>query len=204
MTDKRQARQAAEAMVVALKRFQDSVDLFDATAAAAKTIGHRRLIVGSVPDKELASIASIKVLAARFNEIGTRARDAGLRFGYHNHNVEFKRVGGAVPYDILLSETDTALVDFELDLYWITQAGQDPLAYFAKYPGRFKLVHVKDSAGPPSHEMRDVGAGVINWKAIFAKRSQAGILHYFVEHDHPADPYASVTASYNYLHALQF
>jgi sugar phosphate isomerase/epimerase len=177
---------------------------FDATAAAAKSIGHHGLIVASVPGKEFASVASIKALAARFNEIGKRARDVGLRFGYHNHNVEFRAVEGAVPYDILVSETDAALVDFEMDIYWITQAGQDPLAYFAKYPGRFKLVHVKDSAGPPSYEMRDVGAGVINWKAIFAKREQAGIVHYIVEHDQPADPYASVTASYNYLHALTF
>jgi sugar phosphate isomerase/epimerase len=177
---------------------------FDATAAAAKTIGHRWLIVASVPGRDLANVASIKSLAVRFNEIGKRARDAGLRFGYHNHNVEFKSVEGVVPYDILVSETDAALVDFEMDIYWITQAGHDPLAYFAKYPGRFKLVHVKDSAGPPSHAMRDVGAGSINWKAIFAKREQAGIGHYIVEHDDPADPYASITASYNYLHALKF
>jgi sugar phosphate isomerase/epimerase len=177
---------------------------FDATAAAAKTIGHRELIVASVPGRDLASVASIKSLAARCNEIGKRARDAGLRLGYHNHNVEFKLVGGAVPYDILLSETDAALVDFEMDIYWITQAGQDPLAYFATYPGRFKLVHVKDSAGPTSHEMRDVGAGVIDWKTIFSKSGQAGVVHYFVEHDQPSDPYASVTASYNYLHALKF
>jgi sugar phosphate isomerase/epimerase len=177
---------------------------FNATATAAKTIGHRDMIVASVPGKELASAASIKALAARFNEIGKRAHDAGLRLGYHNHNVEFKAVEGIVPYDILVGETDPALVDFEMDIYWITQAGHDPLAYFAKYPGRFKFVHVKDSAGPPSHEMRDVGAGTINWKAIFAKSKQAGIEHCFVEHDQPADPYASVTASYSYLHALTF
>jgi sugar phosphate isomerase/epimerase len=177
---------------------------FDATAAAAKTLGHRGLIVASVPGKDLASVASIKALAARFNEIGKRARDAGLRVGFHNHSVEFRPVEGGVPYDILISETDPTLVDFELDLYWITRAGQDPLAYFAKYPGRFKLVHVKDSAGPPSYAMRDVGAGAIDWKIIFAKSGQAGILHYIVEHDDPVDPYASVTASYNYLHALKF
>ena len=177
---------------------------FAATAAAAKMIGHRWLVVASVPGRELTSVASIKALAGRFNEIGKRALDAGLRLGYHNHNVEFRLVEGAVPYDILLGETDPTLVDFEMDLYWITQAGSDPLAYFAKYPGRFKLVHVKDSAGPPSHAMRDVGAGVIDWNAIFAERRQAGIVHYLVEHDDPANPYASVAASYNYLHALKF
>lgn len=177
---------------------------FDATAAAARTLGHQWTIVASVPGKDMASVASIKALAARFNDIGRRARDAGLRYGYHNHNSEFRAVEGSVPLDILLSETDPALVDFELDIYWATQAGADPLAYFAKYPGRFKLVHVKDSAGAPAHEMRDVGAGSINWKAIFAKHRQAGIEHYIVEHDQPGDPYASVTASYSYLHTLQF
>ncbi len=177
---------------------------FDATAGAARMLGHQWMIVASVPGKDMASVASIKALAARFNDIGRRARDAGLRYGYHNHHSEFRAVEGSVPLDILLSETDPALVDFELDIYWATQAGADPLAYFAKYPGRFKLVHVKDSAGAPAHEMRDVGAGSINWKAIFAKHRQAGIEHYIVEHDQPADPYASVTASYNYLHTLQF
>ncbi len=178
---------------------------FDATAAAAKTIGHEWLIVASVPGRDLESVAAIKALAARFNAIGKRAHDAGLRFGYHNHNVEFKAVEGSVPYDILLNETDPALVDFEIDLYWITQAGSDPLAYFARYPGRFKLAHVKDSAGPPNHEMRDVGAGAINWRTIFAKRQQAGFAHYIVENDQPGtDPFAAVTTSYRYLRALEF
>ncbi len=178
------------------------------TAAAAKALGHQWVIVASVPGKSLASIEGLKDLAKRFNEAGARCRDAGMRFAYHNHNAEFKPVGAptgsVMPLDVLLGETDPALVDFEMDLYWITNAGQDPLAYFKKYPGRFRLAHVKDSGGAPQHEMRDVGAGVINWTAIFRESKQAGFQHFIVEHDQPKDVFASITASYRYLSTLEF
>jgi sugar phosphate isomerase/epimerase len=177
---------------------------WDATAAAARALGHRWLIVASMNRAAFASVSSLKAMAARFNAIGRRARDAGLRYGYHNHDDEFRRVEGSVPLDILLSETDPALVDFEMDVYWVTEGGGDPLGYFARYPGRFHLLHIKDSAGPPAHEMRDVGAGVIDWKRIFALQKEAGVEHLFVEHDTPGDAWASITASYRYLRALEF
>jgi hydroxypyruvate isomerase len=78
-----------------------------------------------------------------------------------------------VPYDVLLESTDPAVVEFELDLYWITDGGSDPLAYFARWPGRFPLVHVKDKAA--DGKMVDVGAGRIDWKAILHQRKEAGI-----------------------------
>jgi sugar phosphate isomerase/epimerase len=109
-----------------------------------------------------------------------------------------------VPYDVLLDRTDPELVGFELDLYWITKAGHDPLAYFDRYPGRFPAVHVKDSAGAPAHRMTEVGGGSIDFRRIFAKRKQAGIEHAFVEHDQPADALASIRASYDYLSKLTF
>jgi sugar phosphate isomerase/epimerase len=177
---------------------------WNATAASAKTLGHRWVVVASVERGALDSVASLKALAGRFNAVGRKARDAGLRYGYHNHNAEFKVVEGAVPLEVLLSETDPALVDFEMDVYWVTQGGGDPLALVAKYPGRFHLVHAKDSSGAPAHEMRDVGAGTIDWKKFFAQRTKAGIEHVFVEHDEPKDPFASATASYKYLKSLDF
>jgi sugar phosphate isomerase/epimerase len=177
---------------------------FDATAAAAKTMGHKWLIVASVPGKFFESAASLKELAARFNAIGKRARSAGLRYGYHNHNIEFKPVEGTVPLELLLSETDPAVVDFEMDAYWVTQGGGDPFALIDKFPGRFRLLHAKDASAPPRREMRDVGAGVIEWKKLFAERGKAGIEHVFVEHDSAPDPVASITASYTFLHTLSF
>jgi sugar phosphate isomerase/epimerase len=136
--------------------------------------------------------------------VGTSAKAAGLRFAFHNHNAEFRKIGDVVPYDILVKETDPALVSFEMDLYWAVNAGVDPLDYFARFPGRFRMVHVKDSMGPPDHKMTDVGAGTIDFKRIFAQSDKAGIEHYFVEHDQPANPMESVAASYRYLHSLEF
>ena len=83
----------------------------------------------------------------------------------------------------------------ELDLYWITKGKQDPLAYFAKYPGRFPMVHVKDMTG--NGAMMNVGQGHIDWPTIFAKRREAGIEHFFVEHDKPKSPLEDIKASYD-------
>jgi len=177
---------------------------FDATVAAAKAMGHQWLIVASVPGRFFQNVASLKELARRFNAIGKRVKDAGFRYGYHNHNIEFKAVEGKVPLELLLAETDSALVDFEMDAYWVTQGGADPFALIDRFPGRFHLLHAKDASGPPAREMRDVGAGVIDWKRLFANRKKAGIEHVFVEHDSPLDPVASITASYHYLRTLSF
>ena len=177
---------------------------WESLATSARTIGHRWIVVASVEAAALTSIASLKSLAARYNTAGRRAHDAGLRYGYHNHSVELKPVRGNVPLDILLEETDPVLVDFEMDIYWMAQGGGDALGYFAKYPGRFRLVHAKDTSGPPRHEMRDVGTGTIDWKRIFAARKRAGIEHVFVEHEEPKAAFRSITASYRFLKALTF
>ena len=80
------------------------------------------------------------------------------------------------------------------------KGGQDPLAYFNRWPGRFPLLHVKDMAADGA--MVDVGDGVIDWKSIYAARKEAGIKHWFVEHDEPADPMGSIRASYQYMKRL--
>src|SRR5436190_863509 len=133
---------------------------------------------------------------------GTIARVAAT--GYRE--VEFAGYFGKSARDVrgLLAKTDPKLVQLEVDLYWITKGGQDPLAYFARWPGRFPMVHVKDSAGPPDHRMVAVGAGKIDFKKIFAQSDQAGIKHYFVEHDDAADAFASIRASCEYLKRLEF
>jgi sugar phosphate isomerase/epimerase len=138
------------------------------------------------------------------NRAGEAASRGGIRFAYHNHDFEFAPMENRLPYDVLLESTDPRHVSFELDLYWITKGGQDPLAYFGRWPGRFRMVHVKDSAGPPEHRMADVGAGTIDWGRIFKHRKEAGTEHFFVERDDPPDPFASVAASYAYLRDLRF
>src|SRR5215831_19265667 len=170
---------------------------------AAGAIGHRHVVVAWLPEGQRKTLDDIRATADLFNGIGRRALAAGLGFAYHNHAFEFRRLGGALPYDVLLERSDPRYVSFEMDLYWITRGGQDPLAYFARWPGRFPLVHAKDSAGPPDHRMMDVGAGTIPWRAIFARRQEAGIRHCFVEHDDPSDAMESVRRNYEYLRRLE-
>lgn len=140
-------------------------------------------------------------VAADFNRIGESLQRVGLRFAYHNHDVEFQPLpGGEIGYDILMTECDQRYVKMEMDLYWITKGGKDPLAYFAKWPGRFPMVHVKDMAGAGT--MANVGQGHIDWTRIFAKRREAGIEHFFVEHDNPTSPLADIKISYDYMAGL--
>jgi len=173
-------------------------------AAAAKVIGHEYVVV---PWLDPSARGDWHGLAKQLNEIGGEMSRAGLQLAYHNHDFEFARMAdGVLPYDILTGETDPSLVKLEMDLYWATKAGQDPLTWFAKYPGRFPLVHVKDATAG-SLAMAPVGQGSIDWKRIFAKRNQAGIQHYFVEHDNAADgpggAFASIESSYSYLSNLR-
>jgi sugar phosphate isomerase/epimerase len=174
------------------------------TLEAAQAVGHRYVLVAYFDQALRRTADDWKRMADRFNVAGEAAQKVGLQFAYHNHDFEFVPVEGRVPFDILLEATDPSLVKIELDLYWITKAGGDWRAYFTRWPGRFPMLHVKDSAGPPQHEMRDVGAGVIPFATIFAQRERAGIEHFFVEHDEPRDPLASVRASYDYLRRLTF
>jgi sugar phosphate isomerase/epimerase len=172
------------------------------TLDEAARAGHDSVIVPFLPEERRRTLDDYRRWAALFNDAGRAARAAGLRYAYHNHDFEFAPVDGTVPFDILVADTDPDLVAFELDLFWIVQGGQDPLAYVNRYPGRFQLVHVKDMDA--TGRMVDVGAGRIDFAAIFARSGEAGIRHYFVEHDEPGDPFASVQASYEYLRQLEF
>jgi sugar phosphate isomerase/epimerase len=141
--------------------------------------------------------------AERFNEMGEKCRQAGLRFAFHNHDKEFKPTEGQIPYHIFLRETDPALVTMELDLYWITKGGGQPLDFFRQYPGRFELWHVKDMDKTPAAGMTTVGQGIIDFPALFAQARQAGMKHFFVEHDNPPDAMQFARDSYRYLKTLR-
>ena len=169
-----------------------------------KTIGHHWVTIAFIPEEKRRTLDDWKAHAALFNRAAAQAKSAGLRFAYHNHDFELKSFGDVKPLDLLLKETDPSLVDFEMDLYWVTFGGGDPIDFFNRYPKRFPLVHVKDSSGPPDKKIVDVGQGTIDFRSIFAQSDKAGIKHYFVEHDHPADPIATIRNSYNYLHALRY
>lgn len=172
------------------------------TFADAKMIGHEFITVASLPRGPKATADDWKQMAAQFNRAGSACKSAGFRFAFHNHNDIVRKTGDVLPIDLLMKETDPGLVSYEMDIYWAVNGGADPLQLLAAYPGRFSMFHVKDSMGPPDHRMADVGAGVIDFKTIFARAR--GIEHYFVEHDNPPDPMTSVAASYKYLSNLEF
>ena len=167
----------------------------------AAEVGQRFLIVPSLPGDER-SLDDYRRHAETLNRAGEECRNAGLKMGYHNHSFEFETTDDRIPYDLLLEETDPELVDMELDLYWIVDAGIDPLAYFAAHPGRFSMLHVKDRAVDGA--MVDVGSGTIDFADIFAHSETAGIRHYFVEHDNPGDGFTSVANSLSHMRELEF
>ena len=172
------------------------------TFADAKVVGHEWVTVPSLP--RLTTADDWKRMAQRFNTIASQAKSAGFRFAYHNHNAEFRRVGDTIPLEILLAETDPSLVSFEMDIYWVVNGGGNPVDLLTRHPGRFKMLHVKDSMGPPDHKMADVGAGTIDFKSIFARAKGGGIEHYFVEHDQPVDPMAFAKNSFDHLSKLEY
>jgi sugar phosphate isomerase/epimerase len=181
-------------------------DNFDKTADDAQAVGHQFLTVPFLGNAERVSATSWRKVAADFNRAGERAKARGMRFSYHNHDFEFKSVDGILPFDLLLAETDPSLVSFQMDVYWTTMAGGDPLAYFRQHPARFSSLHIKDSAGPPDHKQTDVGAGTIDFAAIFRldASQQSSVKHAFVEHDQPPDPMAFAKASFDYLSRLEY
>jgi sugar phosphate isomerase/epimerase len=121
-------------------------------------------------------------LATILTELGKKCKAAGLQLLYHNHDFEFKQdKNGIIPIDYLLENTDAAYVNFQLDLYWATKAGVDPVAYFNKYPGRFKMWHVKDM--DKQGRFAPVGNGTIDFARILAKKKLSGMKYYMVEQD---------------------
>lgn len=170
----------------------------------AKAAGHEWVTIAYIAEEKRKTLDDWKRIADLFNRSAAQAKSADLRFAYHNHDFEIRPIDGTRPLDLLLSSTDPKLVDFEMDLYWVVFGGGSPIDFFNQYPKRFRMVHVKDSAGPPDNKMVDVGQGKIDFRQIFAQSEKAGIEHYFVEHDQPANPIATITNSYNYLHNLTY
>lgn len=146
--------------------------------------------------------------ADQLNIMGEKVAKAGMTFGYHNHNFEFKKIGEVLPYDEVISRTDPHYVSFELDCGWMVSGGYDPVAYLTKYPKRYHLLHIKDlAANQPKGgaETTEVGSGTIDWNAIFKAAGGAAVTGYYVEQEppHKRPPLESARISYGYLRDLK-
>lgn len=154
------------------------------------------------PDR---TIETYKKMIADWNEVGRIMKGVGIQFAYHNHNFEFANIDGVVPYyDIFMPEMDADLITMELDLFWASKAGQDPIAMFNKYPGRFQLLHFKDmktNEAPFFDVIKDdvcaVGEGVIDFKKILTAKEVAGAKYIFVEDDNQGNgkPFEAIETS---------
>lgn len=137
--------------------------------------------------------------------IGEKCNESGIRFAFHNHDYEFLKLDGRVIYDHILEKSDPDLVTMEVDLYWAHKGGADIREYFTKYPGRFELVHVKDSYDSPDREsFACVGSGIIDFQEILSYRYAGGFKHLIVEHDRPEQERECAQSSIETLKALDF
>ncbi|MFL5771663.1 MAG: sugar phosphate isomerase/epimerase family protein [Flavisolibacter sp.] len=158
---------------------------FERKAAEAAEIGMNYLICPYLGPQK--TINDFKLYAATFNERGLMCKKHGIRFGYHNHDYGFVPLEGQMPQDVLMSNTDKDLVDFEMDIYWVVTAGQNPVSWFDKYPGRFKLCHIKDRQKNIPASERDasviLGTGDINFKEIIKEGQKKGLEYFIVEQE---------------------
>jgi sugar phosphate isomerase/epimerase len=155
-------------------------------------LGAKYCVQPWVVEEARTTVASYQKMVADWNKVGEIMKSVGIQFGYHNHNFEFGTVEGKVPYfDIFLAELDKDLVTMEMDLFWVTKAGQNPVEIFKKYPGRFQLWHMKDMFTKQDpffttvgvDDFAPVGAGVIDFKSIIAAKDIAGMKYMIVEED---------------------
>jgi len=180
-----------------------STDKLKADIESAAAIGGKYFTIAGAHVDVSKGADGFRKVADGFNKVAEIAKSSGLKFAYHNHDFEFKKLGDTTGYDIYLTETDKKLVNFELDLYWAVRSGNDPLALFKKYPGRFPMWHVKDMDKAKPEWNTEIGKGSIDFKSIFAQAKQSGMKNFFVEHEtnYNPNPIESIKTSCDYIKA---
>ncbi|MBL7858233.1 MAG: sugar phosphate isomerase/epimerase [Cyclobacteriaceae bacterium] len=169
----------------------------------AKKNGMEYMVVPYIAEPQRKSIDDYKWICENLNKAGEVCNAKGIRFGYHNHAFEFETLEGQIPFDVMLTELDPKNVGWELDIFWIVNAGHDPIEYFKKHPGRFEQWHVKDMDKADRNRNADVGTGTIDYKPIFAQASLSGMKHFYVEQEtYPGEPIDSIENCIKYLKTI--
>ena len=167
----------------------ETMDNIDQMIADVKAAGFKYFVIPVPPmghfkseGGKMSMSDDLEFLTNVINTVGEKCKAVGLELLYHNHDFEFvKNKDGIVPIEYFLEHTDPETVNFEMDLFWVTKAGADPLAYFEKYPGRFKLWHVKDM--DKEGKFAPVGTGKIDFSGILKEKDKSGMIYYYVEQD---------------------
>ena len=182
----------------------------DAALADVKQRGFKYVVVPYIPVKERGGADMFKRLADSLNKSGEKAQAAGLQLCYHNHAFEYKPIDGQTGLAMLMDGTQKGVVSLELDIFWASVAGHDPVEILKTYSGRVALLHLKDKSrsftkteydeNVPKDTFKEVGSGSINIAAVLKAADQAGVQHYFVEQDQvPGDPIDSLRKSFEFL-----
>jgi sugar phosphate isomerase/epimerase len=172
-------------------------DKFASSFDYAKELGSEYIVCSMIPKTIANSAEGYKRGAEQYNQWGEQARKMGMRFGFHNHNVEFQPYGDVTGFDVLMRYTDPALVQWQMDCYWVAQAGHDPVAMLRRYGHRMQSLHLKDrkpgvpvsfDTGPASAHFTEVGEGTLDWVSIFRLAARDHIRYMFVEQDQTDKP----------------
>jgi sugar phosphate isomerase/epimerase len=181
-----------------------NTDQLETYIEAANITGQSHVIVPSINNNFIKTVDDFKATAEKLNKAGEVCKKGGLKLGYHNHNFEWKEVDGTTFYDTVLDHTDPKLVTMEMDIYWVVRSQKDPLELFAKHPGRFGFVHVKDMDKTHNNLNTEIGKGTIDYVKIIAAAKKDGVKHFIVEQENyiDIDPYVSIAESQKYVSKL--
>jgi sugar phosphate isomerase/epimerase len=179
-----------------------NTDIVKRYIEAGNIVGQKYITVPYLDEKLRDSADDYKNIAEKINKAAELCKASNLKLAYHNHDFEFEKYGNTTGYDILLQETDPALVSFEADLYWMEAAGLKPVDLFNQHKGRFVMWHVKDMDKNSPKLNTEIGSGSINYAAIFAQAQLSGLDRIFVEQENFAtgkDPFQSIKQSRDYV-----
>ena len=170
------------------KIFMEGGERLDTALSDVKQRGFEYAVLPYIPTSKRGGADVFKRLASTLNKAGEQAKAKGLTLCYHNHAFEFQPMNGTTGLDILMSEAQKDLVYFEMDIFWVTVAGHDPVALLKQYAGRVRLLHLKDKArggetryneDVPKDTFKEVGNGSIDIAAVVSAADAAGVKHYF-------------------------
>jgi sugar phosphate isomerase/epimerase len=185
---------------------------FEPRIGYARDLGLKYMVCPMVPQPLWSSLDGFREAAGNFNRWGALVKQAGMTFVFHNHDYEFRPQGQSSGFEVLMKATDPALVKLEVDVYWLTQAGQDPMAFLKEHKDRIELFHMKDRvAGAPTSYLLDasaqhfteLGRGVIPWPSLLTRAHKQGVRYAYVDQDETSLPVLeSLQASYDYLKSI--
>ncbi len=168
----------------------------------ATVLGQKHLVLPALMADHFSSTASVARSIDLLRQAGELCAAAGVQFGYHNHDWEFGTVDGVVPYDLMIERIEPELMAYQMDVYWVTRAGRDPLQYLAALRGRVPSCHLKDI--DDGGDFEDVGYGNIDFPAVVSAAQAAGTGYFFVERDNPPQPMRTAQRAFTYLQQMTF